>query len=114
MKILIYILVFVGGFGLCPTYNDNCEIKDLNALMVRLRQLRTEFHNLKEENEKQINANKEEINHLKAENGKQLTEILEMKAAISNKSTEIADQAQEITRIKGILFKIIPPSKIKK
>ncbi|XP_060591454.1 complement C1q subcomponent subunit A-like isoform X2 [Ruditapes philippinarum] len=47
MKCVLSILVVIGNLNVLLANNDNCRENDLNALMVRLRQLRKEFADLK-------------------------------------------------------------------
>ncbi|XP_060591446.1 complement C1q tumor necrosis factor-related protein 7-like [Ruditapes philippinarum] len=47
MKFLLSILVIIGNLNVLLANNDNCRVNDLNVLMVILRQLRTDFANLK-------------------------------------------------------------------
>jgi chromosome segregation ATPase len=82
--------------------NDNCGLNDLNALMVRLRQLRTEFNALKT----QQDATQAEIKVLKEENRNQETQLEELRQDVNNNSTEIAEISKVIEMIKGILFTI--------
>jgi seryl-tRNA synthetase len=82
--------------------NDNCGLNDLNALMVRLRQLRTDFNALKTQHE----ATQAEIKVLKEENRKQETKLEELRRDVNNNSTEIAEISKVIEMIKGILFTI--------
>ncbi|XP_060590048.1 C-type lectin domain family 4 member D-like isoform X2 [Ruditapes philippinarum] len=99
MKFLLFILVIIDNLNVVPANNDNCGLNDLNALMVRLRQLRTEFNNLKSQHAEQINrvdridlqinATRAKLEVLNKANGTQETELKELRQDINNKSLEI-------------------------
>ncbi|XP_053403638.1 uncharacterized protein LOC123554862 [Mercenaria mercenaria] len=101
MKFATAMLIFSNGLSIFLASNDSCGEQDLNAMMVRLRQLRTEFQNLKAEYANQININKEEIKLLKEQ---QANEIQDIKAELGNKTLQIAEQTQEIERLKGLFI----------
>lgn len=100
MKFLLFVLVISIDFNLLLADVGKCGEKDLNALMVRMRQFKTEFHEVKTEYAIQINKTNEEVKLLKETNGKQATEIQELKERLSNKSSELASQAAELEKIK--------------
>jgi predicted nucleic acid-binding Zn-ribbon protein len=70
--------------------NDNCRENDLNALMVRLRQLRTDFADLKTQQETELKKLRQEINDTSSE----------LKELRQNTSSEIPEN-------KGILLKYL-------
>ncbi|XP_060595178.1 uncharacterized protein LOC132749450, partial [Ruditapes philippinarum] len=100
MKFLLFILVIIDNLNVALANNDNCGLNDLNALMVRLRQLRTEFNALKTQHE----ATQAEIKVLKEENRKQETELEELRQDVNNKSLEIAAISKDIEMIKAIWY----------
>ncbi|XP_060565850.1 neurocan core protein-like isoform X3 [Ruditapes philippinarum] len=109
MKFLLFILVIIGNLNVYLANNDNCGVNDLNALMVRLLQLRTEFNNFKIQHDEQIAVLKEEINNksleiklINEENRKQETELEELRQDVNNKSLEIAAISKDIEMIKDI------------
>jgi uncharacterized protein HemX len=81
MRFLLSILVIIGNLNVLLANNDNCREIDLNAFMVRLRRLRTEFDDFK-------------IKHA------------ELDEANGNQETELKRLRQEI-ETKGILLKYL-------
>jgi predicted nuclease with TOPRIM domain len=110
MKFLLSILVIIDNLNVLLANNDNCRENDLNALMVRLRQLRTEFNNLKIQHEEQIDRI-DQINAtqsvLKEANDTQERELKTLRQEFNFTSSELEDLRQntssEIAAIKGIL-----------
>ncbi|XP_060607285.1 heavy metal-binding protein HIP-like isoform X2 [Ruditapes philippinarum] len=92
MKCLFSILVIIGNSNVLLANNDNCRENDLNALMVRLRVLRTEFADLKIKHEELINRidliNDTQV-VLKETNDNQETELRKHREEINNASSEI-------------------------
>ncbi|XP_060594653.1 heavy metal-binding protein HIP-like [Ruditapes philippinarum] len=89
MKFLLSILVIIDNLNVLLASNDNCRENDLNALMVRLRQLRTDFANLEIQHAEQINATQAEIGVLKEANDNQETELKKLRQEINKTSSEI-------------------------
>ncbi|XP_060556685.1 neurocan core protein-like isoform X2 [Ruditapes philippinarum] len=107
MKFLLFILVIIDNLNVVLANNDNCGLNDLNALMVRLRQLRTDFNALKTQHTEQIAVLKEEINNksleiklINEENRKQEAELEELRQDVNNTLLEIAEISKDIEMIK--------------
>ncbi|XP_060585677.1 uncharacterized protein LOC132741507 [Ruditapes philippinarum] len=73
MKFLLSILVIIGNLNVLLANNDNCRENDLNALMVRLRALRTEFDKQKNV----LEDLKEELKELRQNTSSEIAEIKE-------------------------------------
>jgi predicted nucleic acid-binding Zn-ribbon protein len=122
MKFLLFILIIIDNLNVLLANNDNCRENDLNALMVRLRVLRTDFADLKTKHDELLNRI-DLINNtqadLKEAGDNQETELKRLKQEINSTSSEINTEnrkqdteltklRQEIDAIKeGILLKYL-------
>jgi predicted nucleic acid-binding Zn-ribbon protein len=106
MKFLLSILVIIVNLDVLLANNDNCRENDLNALMVRLRQLRTEFNNLKIQHDDRIDQINATQAVLKEANDTQETELKKLRQEFHNTSSELEKLREEFHNTSSELEKL--------